>query len=126
MEEKISLCGDNCSLCPRYTAQSKEALNALAELWYRIGWRDRILPGEEMRCAGCSADKCCGYGLIECTQKHHVDKCGKCPQFPCDKVRNVLNRSNEYQARCKKLCTAEEYAALERAFFHKEAYLTSD
>lgn len=126
MEEKISLCGDNCSVCPRYIAQSEEALNALAELWHRIGWRDRILSGEEMRCAGCSADKRCGYGLIECTQKHHVRKCCKCPQFPCEKIRDVLNRSNEYRARCEKLCTAEEYAALEQAFFHKETYLTSD
>lgn len=126
MEERISLCGDNCALCPRYQAQTEAELNALAELWYRIGWRDRILPGEEMRCAGCSADKCCSYGLIECTQKHHVDKCGKCGQFPCDKIQNVLNRSNEYQARCQMLCTATEYEMLDRAFFHKEAYLTSD
>lgn len=37
MEEKITLCGDNCIACPRYNAHSKEELRQVAELWYRVG-----------------------------------------------------------------------------------------
>lgn len=37
MEEKITLCGDNCIECPRYNAHSDEELKAVAELWYRVG-----------------------------------------------------------------------------------------
>lgn len=40
MEEKITLCGDNCIECPRYNAHTDEELQAVAELWYRVGWRE--------------------------------------------------------------------------------------
>ena len=43
MQEKITLCGDNCLSCPRYMAQKDEELEHVAELWYRIGWRDKML-----------------------------------------------------------------------------------
>lgn len=38
MEEKITLCGDNCIECPRYNAHSEQELQNVAELWYRVGW----------------------------------------------------------------------------------------
>ena len=41
MEEKITLCGDNCIACPRYNAHSDEELSRVAELWYRVGRRVR-------------------------------------------------------------------------------------
>ena len=37
MEEKITLCGDNCIECPRYNAHTEEELKAVAELWYKVG-----------------------------------------------------------------------------------------
>ena len=39
MEEKITLCGDNCIEYPRYNAHTEEELKAVAELWYQVGWR---------------------------------------------------------------------------------------
>lgn len=54
MEEKITLCGDNCIACPRYNAHSKEELEQVAKLWYRVGWRDRIVSADEIACGGCS------------------------------------------------------------------------
>ena len=37
MENMITLCGDNCSKCPRFLAQTDEELKAVAELWFRVG-----------------------------------------------------------------------------------------
>ena len=48
MEEKITLCGDNCIECPRYNAHSAEELRTVAELWYKVGWRDHIVSNEEI------------------------------------------------------------------------------
>lgn len=120
MEEKITLCGDNCLECPRYHAHTEEALQGLARLWYKIGWRDTVVPPEEMRCCGCSFHKECTYGLVACTEAHQVKKCNQCAAFPCEKIRDMLKRSEEYREKCRQVCTREEYALLEKAFFHKE------
>lgn len=120
MEEKITLCGDNCLECPRYNARTEERLRHVAELWYKVGWRDRIVSCEEITCEGCSSHKQCTYGLVECTRAHGVDKCNQCTLFPCEKIRDMLARSKRYHARCKEICSAEDLAALEKAFFDKE------
>lgn len=54
MEERITLCGDNCIECPRYNAHSEAELKRVAELWYRVGWRDMVVTNEEITCSGCS------------------------------------------------------------------------
>ena len=83
MEEKITLCGDNCIECPRYNAHSETELRAVAELWYRVGWRDSVVSNEEIICTGCSSHKSCTYGLVDCTKEHGVEKCNQCKEFPC-------------------------------------------
>lgn len=120
MEEIITLCGDNCIECPRYNAHNEEELKAVAELWYRVGWRDRIVSNEEIQCTGCSSHKKCTYQLVECTKSHNVEKCNQCTSFPCDKISNMLKRSSEYQKKCKTVCSINEYKMLEKAFFDKE------
>ncbi|MDE6320413.1 MAG: DUF3795 domain-containing protein [Lachnospiraceae bacterium] len=123
MEEKITLCGDNCIECPRYNAHSEAELRAVAELWYRVGWRDKVLSNEEIACTGCSSHKVCTYGLVDCTREHGVEKCNQCKEFPCDKIEDMLERSREYQKKCKEMCSEKEYIALEKAFFDKESNL---
>lgn len=123
MEEKITLCGDNCIECPRYNAHSEEELEAVAELWYRVGWRDTVVSNEEIRCTGCSSHKQCAYQLVECTKEHNVQKCNQCGEFPCEKLQDMLERSAKYQERCRMVCSEEEYAVLEKAFFEKERNL---
>ena len=120
MKEKITLCGDNCMDCPRYNAHSDEELHAVAELWHRIGWRDRIVSNEEIKCGGCSSHKQCTYHLVECTKEHGVDKCSQCAEKKKKKINDMLKRSREYQKRCKEVCSAAEYDMLEKAFFDKE------
>lgn len=120
MKEMITLCGDSCTDCPRYQAHSEEELRAAAELWHRAGWRDRVVSNEEIRCIGCSSHKDCTYHLIECTGRHHVKKCNECTLFPCDKISDMLKRTDEYREKCRQVCSAEEYIMLEKAFFNKE------
>lgn len=120
MKERITLCGDNCIECPRYNAHSEAELRAVAELWYRAGWRDKVVSNEEIACTGCSAHKVCTYGLVDCTRKHGVEKCNQCKEFPCDKIEDMLKRSREYQEKCKEVCSEKEYIALKKAFFDKE------
>ena len=31
MEEKLTLCGDNCNMCPRYNANTDKELKAVAD-----------------------------------------------------------------------------------------------
>ncbi|MDE6067934.1 MAG: DUF3795 domain-containing protein [Treponemataceae bacterium] len=121
--EKITLCGDDCLQCPRYLAKTEEEKNCVAELWHRIGWRDKIVSPEEISCEGCSSHKKCTYNLVECVKENGVEKCNQCSQFPCEKIKSMLERSAEYKKKCKKLCTREEYAMLEKSFFRKEENL---
>lgn len=120
MKEKITLCGDNCLECPRYNAHTDEELKAVAELWYRVGWRKTIVSNEEIACSGCPSHKQCTYQLVECTKEHDVDKCNQCGEFPCMKINNMLESSAKYKTRCKEVCSEQEYIVLERAFFDKE------
>ncbi len=121
--EKITLCGDDCLQCPRYTAKSDAELEAAAELWYRVGWRDSVVSPEEMRCDGCSPDKHCTYQLTDCVKANRVDKCSQCPQFPCEKIDAMLRRLAADREKCRELCSDGEFRRLEAAFFRKEENL---
>ncbi len=123
IQEKITLCGDNCMDCPRYNAHDEEELRKVAELWYRVGWRDHIVSNDEIRCEGCSSGKTCTYQLVECTKAHSVDKCNHCAEYPCEKISNMLERSKAYQKHCKEVCSDAEYEMLKKAFFSKESNL---
>lgn len=119
----IMPCGDNCITCPRYTAQTNEELQKVAELWYRIGWTDTIASPEEIKCNGCSSHKSCTYGLIDCINKHDIQKCNQCLDFPCDKIDKMLQRTKQYQEKCERVCSESEFKVLNKAFFEKEVNL---
>lgn len=122
MNEMITLCGDNCLECPRFN-KSDGDLKKAAELWYRVGFNDKIVSLDEIRCSGCSSHKSCTYGLVACIKAHNVEKCNQCTQFPCEKITSMLERSERYKTKCKKVCNASEYSQLEKAFFNKEENL---
>lgn len=123
MKEMITLCGDDCTDCPRYNAHSDEELRKAAELWYRVGWRDHVVSNDEIACSGCSSHKECTYHLVECIKEHNVSKCSLCGEFPCGKINDMLERTAKYQNICREVCSAEEYRVLEKAFFRKNINL---
>jgi hypothetical protein len=120
MEPIIAPCGNDCSVCPRYTARSTEDLQKVSELWYRAGWRDRIVSVEEIGCTGCTRDKTCPHGIIECINKKEVESHHQCEKFPCGKIKRMLKKMKQYDGRCRKVCTEGEFEILKKAFFEKD------
>lgn len=109
--------------CPRYLAKSEKELSDVAQLWYRVGWRKKIVSSDEIRCLGCSSHKQCTYHLVECIKENKVKKCNECNQFPCEKIVQMLKQTKKYEEKCKKICSEKEYAILKKAFFNKESNL---
>lgn len=123
---QLACCGDDCNYCPRYTGtinNDEGMLNRAAEIWYKIGWRDRILSPDEMKCYGCLSVKNCVYGIKECCKKKKIDNCGYCAKMPCGKLKRMFDRNKKYKEISKTLLTEEEYEILKVAFWTKEERL---
>ncbi|WP_303870322.1 DUF3795 domain-containing protein [Acetobacterium wieringae] len=123
MQDRITLCGDNCTYCPRFNAHTQEELKQVAELWYHLGWRDRVVSPDEIKCPGCNPNKQCPYGLIDCTWEHEVRHCNQCVEYPCQKIERMLRKSREFKTMCQEICSDQEYAVLKKAFFEKHINL---
>ncbi|MDP4274069.1 MAG: DUF3795 domain-containing protein [Bacteroidota bacterium] len=125
---RVSICGDICTECPRFIATKNndtEELQKVARLWYRLGFRDRIVSIEEIKCTGCNKQKSCSYGLNDCVHLKDKDNCGECDLFPCDKIENAFKKSELAESDCKGKCSEEEYLQLKRAFFNKKEILSN-
>ncbi len=119
-------CGNDCAACPRYTATvsgDEAQLHQVAALWHRVGWRDRVVSSDEIACRGCATATWCRYGLRECAQEKRVANCGRCPDYPCDNLSRAWEATGSWARVCEQVCSPEEYARLDRAFFQKQANL---
>jgi hypothetical protein len=128
MKEKIFIasCGDLCPECPRYIAtmsNDNEQLAYVANLWFRVGFRDRIVSTDEIQCTGCSKTKACSNNINSCIHLQGIDTCGECQKYPCQKIENVFSKSESFDSVCLERCTSEEYRQLQKAFFHKRQIL---
>jgi hypothetical protein len=124
----MAYCGNECGRCPRYLATrtgDRGRLQKVASLWRRMGWRDREPLPEEMACYGCASTVWCRYGVKPCAEAKHAGHCGECTDYPCGLIQAALERTEEYIKECRRLCSAEEFAALEMAFFRKSGNLTA-
>jgi hypothetical protein len=125
-ELKIGICGDVCSECPRYISTQNNDLSELekvAELWYRMGFRDKIVSPEELKCTGCSKDLDCTYKVNNCEHLAGKNNCGECEIFPCDRMNLIFDKTDAFALICRKKCTESEYLQLENAFFNKRKIL---
>lgn len=117
----ISVCGDDCAVCPRFLAQTEEELHETAIFWHKAGWRDRVVSNEEIKCTGCGCRPSCSFMLLHCTKEHKVTKYRDCRHFECDKVRHTYQASAEKRAQCEQACESpQEFEMLVRAFYEKE------
>jgi len=125
--EILGYCGDGCNACPRYVATQSgdvERLKEVAALWKRAGWRDAIVPAQEMICHGCASVKWCRYNDVRlCAQERGIDNCGKCTDYPCEKIEVVFAQTQAYAKLCKATCSAQDYERFEEAFFSKRKQL---
>ena len=121
--QRLTPCGDNCLACPRFWAETPEELSYVAELWRRAGWRSAAVSPETLRCQGCSTHSLCSYGLRPCLTAHKLSGCRECPESPCRLHSFLFERSEASRQKCQSVCSASEYALLERAFFQKQSTL---
>ena len=123
----IGYCGDDCEQCPRYIATKsgdRGKLKEAAELWQKVGLNDKIVTPEEMICHGCASLEKCHYNDIrECAKNKKIDNCGKCIEYPCEKINAVFDKTSSYAHQCKEACTASDYERLNEAFFLKKKRL---
>lgn len=124
IEPRISVCGDDCAVCPRHLAETDEELHETAIFWHRVGWRDHVVTNEEIRCTGCGCRPACSFALLPCVNAHGVRQCRDCVEFECDKIAEMLKNSDTKKAMCAAACESpEEFAGFCRAFYEKEANL---
>ena len=127
-EEIISFCGDVCSECPRYKATQRndiEKLEALSNLWFRLGFRDKLVDVEDIKCNGCNKNKDCSHNINNCEHLIGKNNCGECNYFPCTKIERVFQKTELIDEICREKCTNFEYNELAKAFLIKRQVLTS-
>ena len=128
MSEKIiAACGNDCAACPRYTkppfGKSAEELHKTAVLWHKIGYRNSVVSNEEIACTGCKAENWCRYDIVKCVSENNVENCGKCENYPCEKITDCFKVTKSFIPACQAACSDEEFAVMKRAFFEKEENL---
>ncbi|MBS7239523.1 MAG: DUF3795 domain-containing protein [Acetatifactor sp.] len=117
----LSVCGDDCAVCPRFLAETEEELRETAEFWFKTGWRDHVVTNDEIKCRGCGSHPTCSFMLLPCTKEHGVEMCYECDFFQCDKVHSTLMGSYEKMINCRTVCESErEFELFKRAFYEKE------
>ncbi len=125
--DKIGVCGDDCSYCPRYIATLSgniEELEKVKELWVRLGWREESFPARELVCKGCSPEVKCAYPeLRNCTYEKKIPNCGLCDEYPCTLVNAAFERTKRLTSNARSVCNLKEMAILNKAFLHKKRTL---
>lgn len=125
MEKIISACGNDCNQCPRHLPKTEAELKSTAELWYKIGYRDRVVSTEEISCVGCSVSNWCRYQIVDCVAEKGISNCGECLEYPCKKIEECFVVTASFEPSCRKCCNDEEYQQLKKASFEKKANLDS-
>jgi hypothetical protein len=127
MERRLGFCGDECSACPRYLATlatDEGELRRVAELWHALGFRDRVVTVEEIRCTGCSAEHPCAHGIAACAGARGVKHCGRCGDYrSCALIERCFERTDRMGRQLLARGTSAEHALLVRAFLRKRENL---
>ncbi len=125
----IAACGNDCAACPRYHAplfeKTEAELRRTAELWAKIGYRDRVVPNEEIACSGCGPENWCRYGAAACCAEKGIKTCAACGLYPCERMRECFAVTLSFEPKCREVCAPAEYAQLKKAFFEKEENLSA-
>ena len=100
--------------------KTEKELSETALLWYKIGCRDRVVSNDEIKCYGCRPENVCAYKIVECTKSRGISNCGECDEYPCDKIIKAFDRTADFEARCREICTEKEYEILKNSAFCKQ------
>ena len=122
----LAFCGNDCALCPRYTATrsgDEERPKEVPALWKRAGYREVEVSPQEIACQGCPASTWCRYEIRECALDKGVKSCGECQEYPCQRITNALEKTEAFTVKIKKECSRGDYDLLRKAFFEKKKNL---
>jgi hypothetical protein len=126
-EQIIAACGNRCTACPRYNAhpyeKTESELRQTAELWIKIGYRDRIVSNEEIACVGCRPENWCRYRVVKCCAEKGIPTCAACSLYPCERIQECFAVTQSFEPKCREVCTEAEYTQRKRAFFEKRQNL---
>lgn len=129
---KLAYCGDDCEKCPRFQLRDEKKLKNNASrlddvkrLLIKVGWMRDDFPLDKVPCGGCHGIEHCEYGVKECCQQLHLEHCGKCPSFPCEKITHALEITDQNREIFKNLLTSGDYNQFFWAFFNKRQNLTT-
>jgi len=126
---KIAYCGDNCTFCPKYSANligsRKEKIN-IAILMKKVGWRYNLEEPKKMKCRGCQDVEECEYGVKECCIERNIENCGQCIDYPCSKIEKAFEITEINVEKFKNILSKEEYEIFRKAFFLKKEYLEKE
>lgn len=130
MGPTISLCGDDCALCPRHTARTTAELARVADLWRGLGWRDATSDPASLACEGCAPGCACSggsctFGLWECAHRRGLQSCRDCAEWPCEKVAVADDDTLARREAMHSVARPDEFAALDLAFCRKRKYVFS-
>ena len=123
----IAACGNDCSACPRYVThpygKTREKLRHTAELWMKIGYRDRVVSEEEIACTGCKPENWCRYRIVKCCHDRGIESCAECGAYPCADMEDCFRVTLSFEPKCRQVCDEREYEQLRKAFFEKRENL---
>ncbi|MBQ0051368.1 MAG: GNAT family N-acetyltransferase [Treponema sp.] len=122
-EPIISCCGDDCSICPRFLAKTDDELRETAELWFKAGWRDRVVSNKEIACTGCGSGPTCSFKILPCQKEKNVNCCKNCGDYICSNLKNLFKNSDKKEASLKKVCGDELFRPIAKSFYEKELNL---
>ena len=124
----LAFCGNDCNVCPRLVAtnsEDPELLREVAILWHRLGYRDTVVSPEEMACHGCQSQTHCRYDIHSCVVQRNVLQCGRCDEYPCEKIEEAFKVTESFASQVDSL-ESEIRDRLREAFFFKRKRLESD
>ena len=126
---KIAYCGDNCTFCPKYSANligSRKEIKQVAILMKKVGWRYNLDYPEKMRCEGCQDIEVCEYGVKECCIEKNIQNCGKCIDYPCPKIKKAFEITAINVEKFKNILSSEDYEIFRKAYFLKQDNLEKE
>lgn len=98
-------CGHDCSKCITYIATQKndDALRVKSQQFYKETFKVE-LPIEKFNCMGGRSknvfELCKDCPFIECCNRHNVDSCNKCQEYPC---KEILEYQAKYVNQCNQI-----------------------
>ena len=125
--KKYAPCGDDCTFCLSYIGTKEndmELLKKMAKILYEIGWRDKILHPDLIKCEGCSIIAICEYGIKECCEEKQIENCGCCEEYPCSKNKVAFEKNELDIKKCRNLLSDKDFEMFKKAYFSKKENLS--